>query len=714
MLGKTNNFFLSLYKKKTFLFVFFFSLFGLYPLICSAQWLENLRRGIGEYVLFLIVRLAVNIAVFFVGLAGSLLNWVLSPDFISLSYTNPANNPIIETGLNVTRGFVNMLLVLILVFIAVGTILRLAGYETRKLLVTFIIVALLVNFTTVIAGMIVDASNIIMNFFVQDLNADTFGRNMGVKVAEISSGFNDSTSAADSWQFITQLAVMVPFLWILTFILLVFTFIFIFRYLAIWILVILSPLAFACYILPITKKYFDQWWQQLINWALIGITCGFFLYLGLLLVTYVPTEISRPETEGGDIFDSILPFFVSLGFLVLGVIFGFKSSAVGASTVLSLAKTKGKRAVTKGSGWVGRKIGRGVKQQVERLPVKRAAAGITKAVERVPMARWFLPETFRKYAETRPAIEAEQKRVSAYSSREIAHRIRTKTDIGVRAAGGMVELVKRGDMQDLVNAYKKRFYGRKAKDTPDEELFKNKKFLKEMDPALHVLFQSGYQSSFLRSDPRIARVVAGKEWAGNYKNKTPEQAVEQAASEARRTHINQWEREVLEDKDVMDNLLGRGREVFESIDTQVKRGQPTAQKTINEMFSKYADKAAPKLGIDLSKPINEKDHETLWSAYNEYYKKTHKGQEGYFKALRDDPRFAARGWKPAEYVSPSQRQATTKAPPTAPTVGAATMGTQAPKGTRATGPTPKGTRTTGPEPKGTRSTGGKPPKGTKI
>ncbi|GAI30419.1 unnamed protein product, partial [marine sediment metagenome] len=66
-------------------------------------------------------------------------------------------------------GFVNMLLVLILVYIAIATILRLAGYETKKLLITFIIVALLVNFSPVICGLIVDASNIVMNFFLSEV-----------------------------------------------------------------------------------------------------------------------------------------------------------------------------------------------------------------------------------------------------------------------------------------------------------------------------------------------------------------------------------------------------------------------------------------------------------------------------------------------------------------------------------------------------------------
>ena len=378
ILGKTEDLIAFLNKKKTSLSVFFFILLGfLAPITCSAaSWVETLSKAPGRYLLFLSTKFAVNIAQFFTKWAGSLLNWILSPGFIKLSYTNPANNPIIKTGLNVTRGFVNMILVLILVYIAIATILRLSGYETKKLLITFLAVALLVNFSPVFCGLIVDSSNIVMNFFVKDLKADTFGNTMAMKIGEISEGFTDSIDLdKGGWDYITQLAVMVPFLWVLTFILLLFSVLFILRFLVIWLLVILSPLAFAAYILPSTRKYFDEWWKQFINWSIIGITCGFFLYLGLLLVFYVPSSISTPETPGNGVFDAILPFFVSIIFLGLGFVVGLKTSAMGANTIMNTSKSWAKRGVKTGAKWTkqgawagtkagGRKIGRTVRDRM--------------------------------------------------------------------------------------------------------------------------------------------------------------------------------------------------------------------------------------------------------------------------------------------------------------------------------------------------------------
>lgn len=679
MLGKTKNLLFNLYKKKAILFVFFFSFFGLtFARSASAGWVADLGTFIVTRPFFGIAWVLTQIGIGLVGLAGNLLNWVLSPSFISYSYTNPGGpnaNPIIETGLGVTQGFVNMLLVLILVYIAIATILRLAGYETKKLLITFIVVALLVNFAPVICGLIVDASNIIMNFFVQDLEADTFGTTMGNKVTEISAGFEWlNIDGAQDWGSMFQLIVMAGFLFVLSFILSLFTILFTLRYLVIWLLVILSPLAFACYILPITKKYFDKWWEQFINWSFIGISCSFFLYLGLLLVTKIQSgaAVASPTTGQGGLFDSVLPYFVSVVFLGIGFVFGLQTSAIGASTVISAVK-KGQKASTK---WTRRAAGRGIKQQVERLKTKEAAHKITKAVERVPIARWFLPEAFRKYGEFRPAIDAEQKRLEPYSSREISHRLATKADIGVRAMGGMMELIKRGDMQDMVNAFKKKYYGKRIKKgekVSDEELFKNEKFLKELKAPIGAAFSGGYHSKLLRSDPRLAKAA----WFNNlgpFADKkefpTAESAVKQATSEARRTHINQWEREVLEDETVVDGLMERGREVFEAIDVQVKRGQKTTLETIDKLFSEYLKKQNPGLTSEqLKQKFGDSESDATkdaWKGFGEVFKKEHKGNEGYFRAL-DSTRFTDRGWRIGRYEEPGT-------PPATPTAGEATMG----------------------------------------
>ena len=97
-------------------------------------------------------------------LAVQILNAVISTGLISLSYTNPAGNPFIAVGWELTRGLTNIIFVVALLAIGLGTALKINDYQAKKALPLLIVIALLINFTPVILGVIVDASNIIMNY----------------------------------------------------------------------------------------------------------------------------------------------------------------------------------------------------------------------------------------------------------------------------------------------------------------------------------------------------------------------------------------------------------------------------------------------------------------------------------------------------------------------------------------------------------------------
>ena len=681
MLGKTKNFLFNLYKKKTILFVFFFSFFGLtFARSVSANWVLDIIFGIPSRGILLIFWVFARLAVKIVHLAGFILNWVLSPGFTTLSYTNPANNEIIKTGLGVTQGFVNMLLVLILVYIAIATILRLAGYETKKLLITFIIVALLVNFAPVICGLIVDASNIIMNFFIQDLGTKAFAQKMGAQVNDLLSGFDWMSLKVDTaLPRVFQIVIMTGFLLVLAFILSLFSIIFILRYLVIWLLVILSPLAFACYILPITRKYFDKWWEQFINWSFIGISCGFFLYLGLLLVTKIPNSIPAPQTGETPIFNNILPYFVSAIFLGIGLVFGLQTSAIGASTVVSFAKARGRgtlRGAAKGAGWVAKKTARGVgRWGEEKFKIREKIAKIPQAMEKHRVIRWFTPEPLKKYAEYRPALEKAQTEAKAYSSLTNMDDVMTGAAVGKKAVGKTLETISRGDSEDIFDAGRREF----GKNLSDEQLLQHKTFRKKMKRILEIAKQGGMHNDITRRDPRLAALMAGEEWAGDYATMTEEDAVKQAARESRGGHIANMEKQVVSKEHgglpVTESFMERGREPFENIARNVKEGVTTVQDSIDTLFSDYIDNVLSKTNSTLANMVRSgdpKNTKVAWDLYREDFKEKHQGREGIFVALKSQ-RFIDLGYREGKYIKPG-------APPPTPTAGGAggTMGMDSP------------------------------------
>jgi len=703
MLGKTKNFLFNLCKKKTILFVFFFSFFGLiFARSASANWVWDMILGIPSRAVLLIFWVIARLAILTVKLAGIFLNWVLSPNFISYSYTNPGGsnaNPIIETGLGVTQGFVNMLLVLILVYIAIATILRLAGYETKKLLITFIIVALLVNFAPVICGIIVDASNIVMNFFIQDIKADAFGKNMASQVNNLLSGFEWASLKIDTaLPRAFQMMIMTGFLFVLSFILFLFAVLFILRYLVIWLLVILSPLAFACYILPITRKYFDKWWEQFINWSFIGVSCGFFLYLGLLLVTKIPNSIPAPQTGETPIFNNILPYFVSAIFLGIGFVFGLQTSAIGASTVVNFAKARGRGAVRgagKGVGWVaGRIAQKSIRPIVER-PARWAVDKLSRAASRVgnlgykgirPFApiKWAIPEKVRAFGNIRPAIEKAEKESGDESGATSMARVLTRTDTGAVATGRLIKTLKKNDAQDIFTEAKKIHRWKKMS---DQEILEDKEFIGIIAPLLKHADQAGMLGTTLRRDGRLAKIAAGR--VGSYKGLSPQQAVIKAVSEARE-HIKDWEPETLEDPEVLMACLAQfDRDRWLQINRQVKNGQNTAQKTMDKVFAKFK----------LDNNLMHKSDTGVWNGEFREFIKTNYGGDKYFEAVPES-RMQRTGWRPAE----------------TPTAGSAAMGSPPPSAP----PPPSGRRPdretgpTGRRPGGTATPSGRRPGGKKY
>ena len=313
----------------------------------------------------------------------------------------------------------------------------------------------------------------------------------------------------------------------------------------------------------------------------------------------------------------------------------------------------------KGQKWIGGKAGGGIKRQAEeRFRLKEGAGKAVKALETVPILRAFIPETVRKYGESRPAVEEAEKELDTNSSPHIVHRILEGDIYGHKAVGGISKLVSRGDFQDFFKGAKDKY-----KVKTDAELYQIPEFKNKLTRLLQIAANSGKIQPIVRGDPRLAGFAAG---IGPYRGLTQEQAIEKATIESRRNHIANWEPEVLENETVAKTLLTKGRESFEAIDSQVKRGQETALRSIDKMFSEFIDgtKKAHETADDLKK---------RWGEFREEIQKQHPDVElkGYFAAL-GDKRFDARGWREGRYLAKEQRE---MAPPVVqvvpPTPGAA-------------------------------------------
>ena len=282
--------------------------------------LANILIGMGNYLLTIPFRLAAFIIVLsfiffalFATLAYAIIvpiaSWMISISVqVGITPGNPLTPGVVDIGWTFTRDFVNMLFILILVFIGLATILKLREYEAKKLLPKLIIIALLINFTPVIVGFIVDMGNILTNFFIQKTGGgietwnflgaiwDRFLKPPDLLdptqtgylwlIWTYTDGFIDVMGVLAG--IIVYAAVVTAFLlwasWIYFWVMLTFFL----RIVELWILMILCPIAFFSQVLPPSKTvkmffpsilHWDKWWEEFLQWVVVGIPLGFFLYL---------------------------------------------------------------------------------------------------------------------------------------------------------------------------------------------------------------------------------------------------------------------------------------------------------------------------------------------------------------------------------------------------------------------------------------------------
>ncbi len=312
----------------------------------GAQWIAQAILGLALQTILLMAEgiLAIGIA-----LLSGVIGFTLSG---SLSLTSPAGNEIIRIGWTLVRDFVNIGFILGLVYIGLATALRIAGFELKKVFPWFLIMALLINFTPVICGVVVDAANMVTKFFLGAMaNWSLLGEVYSLHKAALGDLFTTV-----SWVPLAKFVFLIAFGFVAGFVLLVFAVLLLLRFVLIPLLVIFSPLAFLAYIFPRTRSYFTQWWNQLLQWSFIGAIGGFFLYLSRLALREqarfsfaIPTE----DPALGTFMEQIAPYFMAVAFLMVGLFITLSSSAMGANVVTGFAKKQGMKAMK----WGGKKLG---------------------------------------------------------------------------------------------------------------------------------------------------------------------------------------------------------------------------------------------------------------------------------------------------------------------------------------------------------------------
>ena len=291
----------------------------------------------------------------FMELSQILLTWVTSEGFISVKFTD---NSFVNTGWEIVRDLTNILIVLGLVVIALATILRISSYQMKKTLPLLLIVALLINFTPMLCGLVIDASNIIMNHPLKagQYLTQNYPSAIGSAISNLWNTMGSPSSMLATGLLLVGSSLFSGIIFLL------YAFLFLFRYIALWMLVILSPIALFCYIFPATKKMWNMWLSQFIQWCFIGIPAAYSLYLANKM-----TEVMLQGELLGEIssMGKIMGYIVPVAFLAVGFFVSLQTGAMGASAITTRAK-KGVIAMRKET------------TKIAGQPIRTAATGIQK------------------------------------------------------------------------------------------------------------------------------------------------------------------------------------------------------------------------------------------------------------------------------------------------------------------------------------------------
>ena len=409
------------------------------------------------------------------GFFGGLMIKVIDYIIIFAGYNNFIDAPVVQTGWVLTRDIANMFYVFVFLLIAFGTMLKLEQYSWKKMLPRLLFTALMVNFSRLIIGVLIDFGQVVMLTFVNGFSATGGGNFLqALKIQQmydltrqkktVVEGTGESIENANLIGALL-IAILLGVSLVVT---AVFAAILLARIIVLWILIALSPLAFLLGTFPKGKQYYDDWWKRLSNQIIVGPVLAFFLWLSLATVGSGNSfgEITEnnkaaeqriaegQKTDTPDIplagikmgqFEELGGFLVAIALLMAGLAVTQQLGVAGsglAGGAASWLKSKAtnvakKAAVVAGAGLVGPagllgaaglvggyKLGKKVTGDFIKHKAKVWGEGLKAAGAGVPGLGYLLTTKERrakevKEAEMKTGVAMEMRRMSGKSDREI-------------------------------------------------------------------------------------------------------------------------------------------------------------------------------------------------------------------------------------------------------------------------------------------------------
>jgi len=276
-------------------------------LIISGLIIPNLAHadGMMGFAGQMIAGIVYYLMIYPLGLVLKLELWILP---MIAQYNNFIFEQGVINGWIAMRDLSNMLFIIVFLVIAFATILKIKSYGYEALLKKFLILAILINFSKTIVGFVIDIFQIVMLTFVaaiKDIAAGNIAVALGMgEWGELSTAI-DNASGEQLFIVVTSVILMGIMLLITVMVIAIYITSFASRIVQLWILIVLSPMAFFANVFPGGKKYFDQWLSKLSKELIKGPLLAFFLWLSFSIVGAGDISDSMTSGGGGDGLDGL-------------------------------------------------------------------------------------------------------------------------------------------------------------------------------------------------------------------------------------------------------------------------------------------------------------------------------------------------------------------------------------------------------------------------
>jgi hypothetical protein len=226
-----------------------------------------------------------------VGFVGQLLLIMVGALVWVAQYNGFVNSAAVAQGWSICRDITNMFFILVLLVLAFGTILGVESWGIAKggsALTRLLIMAVVVNFSRTICGLIIDFGQVVMLTFVYGFKdaaggnfTDAFGLTQILQTRTLNAN-----ETVDTWGIAISFLLALAMTVIALLVVVGMTVTLVMRVVYLWLLIVLSPIAFFLKAVPGSKaaSYYKEWWGKFTGLVVVGPVMAFTLWLSLLSV----------------------------------------------------------------------------------------------------------------------------------------------------------------------------------------------------------------------------------------------------------------------------------------------------------------------------------------------------------------------------------------------------------------------------------------------